>query len=121
MPKVAVDGYSKTPNFNYEDSIFNISYLIKLSDIKFKTKKTIIVLEASSESNQQSFQENYVDLLKKKESAGVCLSYSQMIFLMPKSPQADEITEITDKQLLVVVEEIGLYHELKASLTKVEE
>lgn len=63
---MAVDGYSRTPNFNYDDSNFNISYLIKLSDIKLKTKKIILVLEASTESTQKLFKENYIDLLKKK-------------------------------------------------------
>lgn len=121
VPRVGVDGYLKTPDLNYEDSSFNISYLIKLSDIKLKTKKIILVLEASTENNQQSFKDNYIDYLLKKESAGICLSYNQMVFLIPKSTQSDEVAEISKKQLLVVIEEISLFHDLKASLTRIEE
>ena len=65
VTKVGVDGYSKSANFNFEESLINITYYIKLSDLKFKSKKSILVLEASNEANQKSFQ-GYIDNLKKR-------------------------------------------------------
>ena len=56
VPKVGADGYSKSAEFNFDDSIISIAYLLKLSDLKFKNKKYVLVLEATDQSSQKHFQ-----------------------------------------------------------------
>ena len=51
----------------------------------------------------------------------MCLSYKELIFVIPKCPEADEVCELNERQLLVVMEDVTMYHDIKDKLIKVEE
>lgn len=46
--KVGIDGFAKTPDFNFEDSLVNITHLIRLSDLSVRNPKQVLVVEPTN-------------------------------------------------------------------------
>jgi hypothetical protein len=84
---VGIDGYAKTPNFNFQDCLINITYLLKLPELVLKTRKQVLVVEPTNEISKKAFEE-YITFLQKKESAGVAVSYKYLLFVLPRCAEA---------------------------------
>lgn len=45
--RVAIDCFSKSETFNFQDSIISITFLLKLSDVKLPNRRQIMVAQPS--------------------------------------------------------------------------
>lgn len=54
--KVGIDGYAKTPDFNFEDSLVNITHVMRLSDLSLRNPKQILVVEPTNEISKKTFE-----------------------------------------------------------------
>lgn len=119
--KVGIDGFAKTPAFTFQDCLINITYLLRLSEVVLKGRKQVLLVEPTNEISKKAFDE-YIAFLKKKESAGIAVSYKYLLFVLPKCAQADEICpEMAETELLVVMEDIPVFHDLRDKLEKCED
>ena len=90
MKRVGVDGHSNKTE--PEDYAINIVSLIQFKDAVFKDKN-VMILEPSNNIGKLIFKD-YIKQLRNK--VGVAFNTQFLMYVMAKSPEADQIQPIED-------------------------